>query len=128
VIARASDLESPLQTFMCFRIALLHSTTYLRALCDNPSANIAVCGDFNVHNYEWLGSTKTDNTGLEAFNFSVSQNISLTFFFDFDFSTFLLVFLTMIHIPLRFSICSLFLIPVVVKPHVNHLSEILMML
>ena len=84
---------------MCFRIALLHSTTFIyflyrspstqnclilqcisdsidKALSENPSANIVVCGDFNVHHSEWLGSSFTDNAGIETFNFSVSQNLT----------------------------------------------------
>jgi len=45
-----------------------------RALYDNPSSNIVVCNDFNIHHFEWLGSA--DTAGLEAFKFSVSQNLS----------------------------------------------------
>jgi len=35
-----------------------------------------VCGDFNSYHSEWLGSAKTNTAGLEAFNISVSQNLS----------------------------------------------------
>ena len=66
--ASYEDADSP---FMCFRLALLHSTAYIFTLyrpqtdgCDvidkissqidkilakHPSANIHICGDFNVH-------------------------------------------------------------------------------
>ena len=71
-ISRREELELPDSPFMCFRLSLLHSTSYLfflyrspsnqdcsaldnisnsidRALTLHPSANIFVCGDFNVH-------------------------------------------------------------------------------
>ena len=87
------DLNSP---FMCFRMALLHSTTYLfflyrpqnegssvlnsiaeqidNILIHHPSANICVFGDFNVHHVQWLvHSNHTDNVGVECYNFSLAH-------------------------------------------------------
>jgi len=99
-IARVPDLESPNHAFMCFRVALLHSTTFIyflyrspsspdcsvlgsvsdsidKALSEIPSANFVVCGDFNVHHVEWLRhSSGTDAPGVESFNFSVSHNLT----------------------------------------------------
>ena len=68
-ISRQPDFEDQSQPFMCFRLSLLHSTSYLfflyrspsnqdctvidsisdsidKILIDHPSANIFVCGDF----------------------------------------------------------------------------------
>ena len=90
------DLNSP---FMCFRMALLHSTTYLfflyrpqnegssvlnsiaeqidNILIHHPSANICVFGDFNVHHVQWLvHSNHTDNVGVECYNFSLAHELS----------------------------------------------------
>ena len=90
------DLNSP---FMCFRMALLHSTTYLfflyrpqnegssvlnsiaeqidNILTHHPSANICVFGDFNVHHVQWLvHSNHTDNVGVECYNFSLAHELS----------------------------------------------------
>ncbi|XP_065641128.1 RNA-directed DNA polymerase from mobile element jockey [Hydra vulgaris] len=86
-------------SFMCFRLAPLHSITFLfvlyhspsshdctlldvvsdqidHALSLYPSANIVVVGDFNVHHTEWLGSNTTDPAGTKAFNFCVSQSLT----------------------------------------------------
>ena len=71
-ISRQEELELPDSSSMCFRLSLLHSTSYLfflycspsnqgcsvldnmsnsidRALTLHPSANIFVFGDFNAH-------------------------------------------------------------------------------
>ena len=68
---------------MCFRLALLHSTTFIfllyrspsssscsvvEALILQPSANIMVYGDPNVHN--------TDVAGLFCQEFAMAQNLS----------------------------------------------------
>ena len=66
-IARETILEDENESYMCFRLALLHSTTFIfflyhsscsvveavssnvdKALILQPSANIMVCGDFNA--------------------------------------------------------------------------------
>ena len=90
------DANSP---YMCFRIALLHSTAFIFVLyrpqddgcqvfesiasqidkiqLDYPSANIHVCGDFNVHHKEWLvHSNKTDPEGRHCHDFSVAYELT----------------------------------------------------
>ena len=45
-----------------------------KILVDNPSANINVCDDFNIHNKEWLVySNKTTPEETKCHNFSVLQ-------------------------------------------------------
>ena len=71
------SLENSADSYLCFRLALLHSVSYFfflyqspsSALCTvfdsvssnidevlsiNPSANVFVFGDFNVHHKDWL--------------------------------------------------------------------------
>ena len=70
------SLENSPDTYLCFRLALLHSMSYFffhyrlpSSLCTvfdsissniddvlsiNPSANVFVFGDFNVHHKDWL--------------------------------------------------------------------------
>ena len=71
------SLENSAHSYLCFRLALLHSVSYFfflyrspsSALCTvfdsisfnidevlsiNPSANVFVFGDFNVHHKDWL--------------------------------------------------------------------------
>ena len=75
--ARDLPLENSADSYLCFRLALLHSVCYFfflyqspsPALCMvfysissdidevlsiNPSANVFVFGDFNVHHKDWL--------------------------------------------------------------------------
>ena len=75
--ARDLSLENSADSYLCFRLALLHSVSYFfflyrspsSALCTvfdsissnidevpsiNPSANVFVFGDFNVHHKDWL--------------------------------------------------------------------------
>ena len=75
--ARDLSLENSADFYLCFRVALLHSVSYLfflyrspsSALCTNfdsissdidevlsinPSTNAFVFGDFNVHHKDWL--------------------------------------------------------------------------
>ena len=43
----------------------------------NPSANIFVSGDFNVHHKDWLTySGGTDQTGKLYYNFSISNDVT----------------------------------------------------
>lgn len=101
-ISRELTLENPDDPFMCFRLSLLHSTSYLyflyrspasqncsvidsistsidSALSLHPSADIFVFGDFNVHHSEWLKhSPSTDAAGINASNFAISQNLTQT--------------------------------------------------
>ena len=99
-IARESTLEEDNESHMCFRLALLHSTTYIfflyrspsssscsvveavssnidKALILHPSANIMVCGDFNAHNTKWLGhSHTTDAAGVFCQEFALAQDLT----------------------------------------------------
>ena len=99
-IAREPTLEEDNESYMCFRLALLHSTTYIfflyrspsssscsvveavssnigKALILHPSANIMVCGDFNAHNTEWLGhSHTTDAAGVFCQEFVLAQDLT----------------------------------------------------
>ena len=81
-IARETILEDENESHMCFRLALLHSTTFIfflyrspsssscsvveavssnidKALIRQSSANIMVCGDFNAHNTDWFCHSHT---------------------------------------------------------------------
>ena len=99
-IACEPTLEEDNESYMCFRLALLHSTTYIfflyrspsssscsvveavssnidKALILHPSANIMVCGDFNAHNTEWLGhSHTTDVAGVFCQEFALAQDLT----------------------------------------------------
>jgi len=98
-ICREIRFESSDISFMCFRLAPLHSITFLfvlyrspssqdctlfdvisdqidQALSFYPSANIIVIGDFNAHHTEWLGSSSTDPAGNKAQNFCLSQSLT----------------------------------------------------
>ena len=81
------SLEKSADSYLCFRLALRHSVSYFfffyrspsSSLCKvfdsissnidevlwiNPSANVFVFGDFNVHNKDWLTySGGTDRPG-----------------------------------------------------------------
>ena len=85
--ARDLSLENSADTYLCFRVALLHSVSYFiffdqspsLSLCTvfgsiscsideifliNPSANVFVFGDFNVYHKDWLTySGGTDRPG-----------------------------------------------------------------
>ena len=80
--AQDLSLENSADSYLCFRLALLHSVSYFFFLCrspslslstffysissniDNPSANVVVSGDFNVHHKDWLiYSGGTDQLG-----------------------------------------------------------------
>ena len=85
--ARDLSLENSVDSYLCFRLALLHSVSYffflyqspsllLRMVFDspssnidevlsiNPSANVFVFGNFNVHHKDWLTySCGTDRPG-----------------------------------------------------------------
>ena len=85
--ARDLSLENSADSYLCFRLALLHSVSYFfflyrspspslctvfdsiwsnidKILSINPSANEFVFGDFNVHHEDWLTySGGTDRPG-----------------------------------------------------------------
>ena len=97
---RDLSLENSADSYLCFRLALLHSVSYffflyrspLSSLCTvfdsissnidevlsiNPSANVLVFGDFNVHHKDWLTySGVTDRPGELCYNFSVSNDLT----------------------------------------------------
>ena len=93
--ARDVSLENSADSYLCFRLALLHSVSYFfflyrspsSSLCTvfdsissnidevlsiNPSANVFVFGDFNIHHKDWLTySGGTDRPGELYYNFSI---------------------------------------------------------
>ena len=98
--ARDVNLENSEDSYLCFRLALLHSVSYFfcihrsssSSLCTvfnavssdidevlsvNPSANVFVLGDFNVHHKDWLTySGGTDRPAELFYNFSISNNLT----------------------------------------------------
>ena len=94
------SLENFADPYLCFRLALLHSLSYFfflyqspsSALCTvfyfissnidevlsiNPSANVFVFGDFNVHHKDWLTySGGTDRPGELCYNFCISNDLT----------------------------------------------------
>ena len=94
------SLEKSADSYLCFWLALLHSVSYFfflyrspsSALCTvfdsissnidevlsiNPSANVFVFGDFNVHHKAWLTySGGTDRPGELCYNFSFSNDLN----------------------------------------------------
>ena len=98
--ARVPLLELEGESFMCFRLSLIHSTSFIfflyrspsstscsvleaisnsidKALSQYPSANFFVFGDFNVHNSDWLKfSNGIDIPGQNCYNFAVSHDFT----------------------------------------------------
>ena len=94
------SLENSADFYLCFQLALLHSVSYFfflyqspfSALCMvfnsvssnidellliNPSANVFVFGDFNVHHEDWLTySGGTDRPGELCYNFSITSDLT----------------------------------------------------
>ena len=94
------SLENSADSYLCFRLALLHSVSYFfflyrsppSSLCTvfysvssnivevlpiNPSANVFVFGDFNVHHKDWLiYSGGNDRSDELCYNFSISNNLA----------------------------------------------------
>ena len=87
--------------YMCFRVSLVHSTSFIFALyrpqkdgtvifdqigqaidsilSENPYADIHICGDFNVHHSEWLiHSNKTTPEGRYCHDFAVAYDLTQT--------------------------------------------------
>ena len=96
--AQDLSLENSADSYLCFRLALLHSVSYFfflyrspSALCTvfgsissnihevlsmNPSA-VFVFGDFNVHHKNWFTSSSgTDRPGELCYNFSISNDLT----------------------------------------------------
>ena len=98
-IARLMDLESPhfdvlwqkiyLPTttiFLCFCYCSPNATNFPSffeyftschesLLSSHPHAEVLYIGDFNVHHTDWLKSTHTDVGRIEAFHFSISNEL-----------------------------------------------------
>ena len=93
--ARDLSLENSADSYLCFRLALLHPVSLLHpllfplsitlSLCTvfdsissnidevlsiNPSTNVFVFGDFNVHHKDWLTTSGgTDRSGELCYDF-----------------------------------------------------------
>ena len=94
------SLENSADSYLCFRLVLLHSLSYLSFLYWSPSlslcmvfysilstideflsinlfANVFVLGDFNTHHKNWLAySGRTDRPGELCPNFSISDDLT----------------------------------------------------
>ena len=93
------SLKNSADSYLCFRLALLHSVSYLfslywspsclcmvfysvssnidEVLSINPSANLFVFGDFNVHHKDLLTcSGVADRPGELCYNFSLSSDVT----------------------------------------------------
>ena len=134
------SLENSADSYLCFRLALLHSVSYFFSLCRspssalcvvfdsvssnmdevlsiNPSANVFVFGDFNIHHKDWLTySGGTDRPGF------LSQMTLLRWL------TFLVKYQTVILIVLLFWIYFFLLMLVFVLQSLSLHWEILIML
>ena len=99
-LARDLSLENSTDSYLCSRLALLHSVSYFfflyrspssslctvfdsissnidEALSINPSANVFVFGDFNVHHKDRLAYFGgTDKPGELCYNFSISKDLT----------------------------------------------------
>ena len=97
--ARDLSLENSADSYLFFRLALLQSVSYFfflyrspslslstvfdsissnidEVLSINPSANVFVFGDFNVHHKDWLTySGGTDRPRELCYNFSISDDL-----------------------------------------------------
>ena len=97
---RDVSLENSADSYLCFRLALLHSVSYFfflyrspssllctvfysissnidEVLSINPSANMSVFGDYNVHHKDWLTySGGTDRPSKLCYNFSISNDLT----------------------------------------------------
>ena len=97
--ARDSSLENSADSYLCFQLALRHSVSYFfflyqspSSLCTvfysissnidevlsiNPSANVILFGNFNIHHEDWLTySSGTDRSGELSYNFSISNDLT----------------------------------------------------
>ena len=93
------SLENSADSYLCYRLALLHSVSYFfflyrspSSLCAvfdyissnirevvliNPYANVFVFGDFNVHHKDWITySSGTDRPGEHCYNISLSEDLT----------------------------------------------------
>ena len=98
--ARNLSLENSADSYLCFRLALLHSLPYFfflyqslsfpfckvfdpisstidEVLSINSSGNMFVFGDFNTHHTDWLNySGGTDRSGELCYNFPISNDLT----------------------------------------------------
>ena len=98
--ARDLSLENSADSYLRFQLAFRQSVSYFfflyrshsSSLCTvfysissnidevlsiNPSANVFVFGDFNIHHKDWLTySGRTDRPGKLCCNFSISNNLT----------------------------------------------------
>ena len=97
--AQHLPLENSADSYLCFRLALLHSVSYFFFLYRSPSsslctdfysissntaevlsklsANVFAFGDFNIHHKDWLTYYgETDRPGELCYNFSISNNLT----------------------------------------------------
>ena len=98
--ARVPLLELEGESFMCLRLSLIHSTSFIfflyrspsstscsvleaisnsidKALSQYPSANFFVFGDFNAHNSDWLKfSNGIDISGQNCYNVAVFHDFT----------------------------------------------------
>ena len=103
--ARDLSLKNSADSYLCFRLALLHSVSYFfflyrspsASLCTvfdsissnidevlsiSPSANVFVFGDLNVHHKDWLTySGGTNRPGELCYNISISNDLTQIFNF-----------------------------------------------
>ena len=99
-LAQDLSLENSTDSYLCFRLALLHSVSCFffiyqspsSALCTvfdsissnidevlsiNPSGNVFVFGDFNVYHKDWLTYSGGTNQPCElCYNFSISNDLT----------------------------------------------------
>ena len=106
------SLENSADSYLCFRLALLHSVSYFFFLYRSPSSSfgmvfdsisfnidevlsinppaVFVFGDFNNHHKDWLTySDGTDQPGELCYNFSISND-----------------FTQMVNFPIRIPVCD----------------------
>ena len=98
--AQDLSLENSADSYLCFQLALLHLVSYFfflyrspssslstvfdsissnidEVLSINPSANVFVFGDFNVHHKDWLTySGGTDRPSELCYHFSISNDLT----------------------------------------------------
>ena len=100
LFARDLPIENSVDSYLCFRLALLHSVSYFfllylspsQSLCTifdsvswniddvfsiNPSLDVLVFGNFNVHHKDWVThSGGTDRPGELCHNFPISNDLT----------------------------------------------------
>ena len=143
--ARDLSLENSADSYLCFRLALLHSVSYFfflyrsassllytvfdsissnidEVVSINPSAIVFVFGDFNIHHKDWLTySGGTDRPGELCYHFAISNDLT-------HIVTFLLGSLTVILTVLLFWISFFLLMQVFVLQWSSLHWEVLIML